>query len=191
LLFMGQEFLASTRFTFFADHKSDLSALVHRGRREFLAQFAAYATREVQNAIRNPGAEETFLDSRLDWSEATAHSAALRLHRDLLQLRRDDPVISNQDEQALDGATLTDQAFVLRWFTADAEDRLLLVNFGRESVLDPAPEPLLAPPLRHSWHVQWASEDPRYGGQGIIAPVSSEGRWRIPSECAVLLQAKQ
>ena len=64
------------------------------------------------------------------------------------------------------------------------------MNLGREQWLDPAPEPLLAPPRGKAWQLLWSSEDPRYGGLGVMEPVSSDGRWRIPGECAVLLEAK-
>jgi maltooligosyltrehalose trehalohydrolase len=190
LLFMGQEFLASNRFMFFADHKPELRTMVHAGRREFISQFQAYATEAIQSAVRDPGDEHTFLDSKLDWSEAERHAPALRFHRELLRLRREDPVISNAAQVDIDGATLSEYAFVLRWFTPNDSDRLLVVSFDRELRLDPAPEPLLAPPRDKAWQVLWASEDARYGGFGVIDPVSNDGRWRIPSECAVLLQAK-
>jgi maltooligosyltrehalose trehalohydrolase len=189
LLFMGQEFMASSRFMFFADHQPELRQLVYRGRREFLSQFEAYATPAVQAEIRDPGDEHTFLDSKLDWRELERNAAIVLLHKDLLRLRREDEVFAQQDALAIDGATLTQCAFVLRWFSPDESDRLLVVNFGADATLDPAPEPLLAPPLGHAWQLQWASEDPRYGGLGVIAPVSADGRWRIPAECAVVLTA--
>jgi maltooligosyltrehalose trehalohydrolase len=190
LLFMGQEFGASTRFMFFADHQPELRRLVHRGRREFLAQFEAYATDAVQSAIRDPGEEQTFLESKLDWEDAQRNAACLELHKDLLRLRREDEVFANHDALALDGAVLTESAFVLRWFADDEGDRLLVVNFGPDTMLNPASEPLLAPPLGRTWQLLWASEDPRYGGHGVIAPVSQDGRWRIPAECAAVLRAQ-
>jgi len=105
-----------------------------------------------------------------------------------LRLRRDDSVFRDQDIP-LDGATLTLSAFVIRWFAPDEGDRLLLVNLGTEIQLDPGPEPLLAPPLGRHWQLLWASEDPRYGGHGVILPTSTEERWRLPAECAVALLA--
>jgi len=190
LLFMGQEFLASTSFMFFADHTPELRKLVHDGRRAFVAQFEAYATEAVQAAICDPGDERTFLAAKLNWDELESHAAAVALHRDLLRIRREDPVIARGAQLEIDGATLSESAFVLRWFAPDEDDRLLIVSFGREMRLDPAPEPLLAPPRAKTWRVMWASEEPRYGGLGVIDPVSNDGRWRIASECAVLLQAK-
>src|SRR5262249_26784144 len=43
LLFMGQEFAASTPFLFFTDHESELGRRVTEGRRAEFAAFAAFA----------------------------------------------------------------------------------------------------------------------------------------------------
>ena len=189
LLFMGQEFSASNRFMFFADHNEGLRGVVHKGRREFVSQFRAYATDRVQAAIRDPAEEQTFLESKLNWDELEHHAHALALHKDLLRLRREDPLISGGSSVDIDGAILSESAFILRWFDPGSADRLLIVNFGCELRLDPAPEPLLAPPRDKTWELVWSSEDPLYGGLGVIDPVSTDGRWSIPSECAALLKA--
>jgi maltooligosyltrehalose trehalohydrolase len=188
LLFMGQEFLASNRFMFFADHEQPLRDAVHRGRRELLQQFQSYATPAIQAAVPDPADESTFSRSKLDWDERDRNSAALALHADLLRLRRDDAVLAQSPSTEIDGAILGTSAFLLRWFGASS-DRLLVVNFDRELRLEPAPEPLLAPPRNRRWELLWSSEDPRYGGLGVVMPVSDDGRWRIPAECAVLLQS--
>ena len=189
LLFMGQEFFASNRFMFFADHRNELREAVHSGRREFLRQFRSYADTAVQAAIVDPASETAFLGSKLRWEEVEQHQAPLALHRDLLALRRYDPVISQQRVEVIDGATLSERAFVLRWFDAIHGDRLLVVNLDSELVVQPAPEPLLAPPLDQEWAMRWSSEEVRYGGYGAVSPVSSDQRWRVPANCAVLLFA--
>jgi maltooligosyltrehalose trehalohydrolase len=189
LLFMGQEFMSSSRFMFFADHEPQLAAKVHAGRRQFLGQFRAYAAEAAQQAIADPAAADTFLDCRLDWTEAQTHAPAVLLHRELLRLRREDPLLARQCYRLLDGATLGPHALLLRWFDEQSEDRLLLLNLGSELMLDPAPEPLLAPPWRADWSLLWSSEDLRFGGSGIASPALPGGRWRIAGECAVLLRA--
>jgi maltooligosyltrehalose trehalohydrolase len=75
---------------------------------------------------------------------------------------------------------------VLRFFTEDRHDRLLVVNLGRDLHLDPAPEPLLAPPEHRRWKTLWSSEDPCYGGSGT-PPLDTETNWHIPGEAAVVL----
>ena len=98
------------------------------------------------------------------------------LHRDLLRLRREDRVFSQPRRGGLDGAVLGPAAFVLRYFGKADDDRLLIVNFGADLHLDPAPEPLLAPPEGCCWQLLWSSEDPAYGGSGT-PPLETEANW--------------
>ena len=192
LLFMGQEFSASSPFMFFADHPEKLQKAVHDGRREFIGQFRAYADEAVQALVPNPSSENTFRSSKLDWSETEAHAPALALHRDLIRLRREDPVLSSPDAYRFDGATVTESAFLLRWFADDDTDRLLIVNMDRQVEFDSIPEPIVAPPRDKDWTLLWCSEDARYGGHGIIVPLEAGGRGRacFPAQCAVLLKAE-
>lgn len=118
--------------------------------------------------------------------ERETHAAIYDLHRDLLRLRRDDPVLRLRRPGGVDGAVLGPGAFVLRFF-GEGDDRLLLVNLDAELHLDPAPEPLLAPLQGCTWELSWSSEDPRYGGTGT-PPVYGEENWRLPGRIAVLLQ---
>jgi len=188
LLFMGQEFLSSRRFMFFADHGAELGAAVHAGRKEFMSQFRAYAGESSQALLRDPADESTFLESKLDWSEAESNSHALQLHRSLLQLRAADPVISRQCVESLDGATLSEHSLVLRWFDDIDADRLLIVNLNTEIDARSFAEPLLAPRMGQSWSMLWSSEEARFGGSGAINPVGEKQQWRIAGNCAVLLR---
>jgi maltooligosyltrehalose trehalohydrolase len=93
-----------------------------------------------------------------------------------------------QDRKGIDGAVLAERAFVLRWFSAQHGDRLLLVNLGDELELEPPAEPLLAPPGGRGWTLLWSSDDPRYAGHGVIEPCTDSG-WRLSGESATLLGA--
>ncbi len=186
MLFMGQEFGAATPFLYFADHEGELRAAVRDGRRTFLQQFDGLATPDALAILDDPAEESTFRKSKLDWRGAAQDSLSVALHRDLLRLRRDDPVIREQDASALDGAVLTGQSFVLRWFNDEHGDRLLVVNLSTEFHLEPGPEPLLAPSTEMHWSLRWSSERVAYGGGGVELPETDNG-WRIPGESAVLL----
>jgi maltooligosyltrehalose trehalohydrolase len=189
LLFQGQEFGASTPWLYFADHEPELATQVFAGRRRFLAQFPSAATPEVQSRIANPADPATFERCRLDLAERERHAGAYAMHRDLLRLRREDPVVSRQGTDGMDGAVLSDDAFCFRWLApSERDDRLLVVNLGRTLHDGPAPEPLLAPPAGTHWRIAWDSEDPRYGGQGMPAVETSAGI-RIHGESAALLVA--
>jgi len=187
MLFQGQEFGASAPFLYFADHKPELARQVRRGRADFLRQFPALAAPEMQAELPDPADITTFEKSKLDLSERERNAEAYALHLDLLTIRREDPVFAAQRPGGLDGAVLALEAFVIRYFSGEQHDRLLLVNLGRELAVDPAPEPLLAPPAGGRWKVQWSSEDPRYGGFGT-PPVEGDAGWHLPGESAVVMR---
>jgi len=168
MLFQGQEFGSSKPFLYFADHKPELAAAVAKGRREFLEQFPTIATGDY--VLAPPHARETFEVCKLDFEEREQNAAIVDFHRELIRLRRADPLIG--------GAVLGAEAFLLRW-----PDRLLIVNLGRDLHLDPAPEPLLAPPKDARWELIWSSEPG-------TPPLESDENWRIPAECAVLLERR-
>jgi maltooligosyltrehalose trehalohydrolase len=186
MLFMGQEFAASAPFHYFADHEAGLAEKVRRGRAEFLAQFRSIATSETRTRLPDPADPATFERCKLDLSEREAHAEVYDLHRDLLALRRADAVFSAQEPRGLDGAVLGAEAFVLRFFGRDGDDRLLVVNLGPDLGLNPAPEPLLAPPPGKVWKAVWSSEDYAYGGTGT-PPLETKNNWCIPGEAAVAL----
>jgi maltooligosyltrehalose trehalohydrolase len=189
MFFQGQEFAASSPFYFFADHNPHLAKLVRKGRIEFLQQFCSLRAPDIQQYIANPDSPQSFERCKLDFAERESHAEAYRLHRDLLKMRREDPVFRSQRIGGVDGAVLGPEAFVLRYFGPNGDDRLLLVNLGLDLHLDPAPEPLLAPPEGRAWDVLWSSESACYGGNGQ-APLETEENWRIPGHATVVLQPR-
>lgn len=190
MLFQGQEFAASTPFLYFADHNPELAKLVAKGRENFLSQFPSIASEDAATLVPNPELEETFTRCKLDFADCERHAEVLAMHRDLIRLRKDDPLLSRAARGTFDGAVLGTSAFMLRFFGRALDDRLLIINLGAHVHLDPAPEPLLAPPLGCEWEVAWSSEDPRYGGGGT-PPLDSEENWNVPAEAAVLLISRE
>jgi maltooligosyltrehalose trehalohydrolase len=150
----------------------------------FLAQFPSLSTDVVQGTLADPGDRETFERCKFDHAERAQHPEATALHRDLLMLRRQDPVFSAQRIGGLEGAVLGDQAFVLRFFGPDGDDRLMVVNLGSDQRLVAAAEPLLAPPSEGAWRVLWSSEDVRYGGSGT-PPLDPAKGWLLLGQAAV------
>lgn len=188
MLFQGQEFCASAPFLYFADHDSELAEQVYKGRREFMFQFPNLAAEETQDYLMRPDDPDVFKRCKLDFSERKSHQQAYDLHRDLLKLRREDPVFSNPRKGAVDGAVLSQEAFVLRFFSADGRnDRLMMINLGRNLWLSPVSEPLVAPHMGQDWQPLWSSEHPRYGGQGTI-PQHTDDTWRLPGRAAVVFK---
>ncbi|CAA9489518.1 MAG: GH13_10 / GH13 / GH13_9 / GH13_36 / GH13_ 11 / GH13_37 / GH13_1 / GH13_8, partial [uncultured Rubrobacteraceae bacterium] len=79
MLFMGEEWDASTPFLFFCDFGEDLAPLVTEGRRAEFAKFPAFSDPETRDSIPDPGAEETFRSSALKWDERDGPGHAERL----------------------------------------------------------------------------------------------------------------
>jgi maltooligosyltrehalose trehalohydrolase len=113
LLFMGQEWAASTPFLFFTDFEPGLGRLVVEGRRREFQSFPEFAARGAADRIPDPQADDTFEASRLRWEEIAEpeHARALALHRALLRLRRERAALTGADDtgctaDALDADTV-------------------------------------------------------------------------------------
>jgi maltooligosyltrehalose trehalohydrolase len=159
--------------------------LVAVGRRKFLEQFPSIACPDSTHCFDNPESKATFEKCKLDFNERERHAGYYALHYDLLKLRREDPVFHNPQPGGVDGAVLGAEAFVLRFFGEDGDDRLLLVNLGADLHLATMPEPLLAPVEETHWKLIWSSENLRYGGLGT--PPLGDDDWRIPGHAALVL----
>ena len=196
LFFQGQEFGADSPFLFFADFSGDAAEAVAEGRRSFLAQFPALRMPEEQRLLPNPSSRDTFERCRLKHDEKERNQSLWNLHIDLLALRREDPVFSRQRADLIDATTLGSDAFLLRYFatpdapdgSSNAEERLILVNFGTELLICPSPQPLLAPPADRGWQLLWSSDNPRYGAD-YSPPLETTSGWRLPGECTAVLKA--
>ena len=89
MLFMGEEWGATTPFQYFTDHTDpELAEAVRSGRR---AEFAAFGWDPAD--VPDPQDAATFARSRLDWSEPQRkpHADLLDWHRRLISLRRTTP----------------------------------------------------------------------------------------------------
>ena len=91
MLFMGEEYGASTPFLYFCDFGPELAAAVSEGRRAEFGGFAAFKDEAARASIPDPNAESTFVASKLRWDERAdgAHAELLAHVRDLLTLRRE------------------------------------------------------------------------------------------------------
>jgi maltooligosyltrehalose trehalohydrolase len=187
LLFMGQEYAATTPFSYFADHDVDLAKLVREGRWGYIRNFPRVKSWGEKGELADPSVRETFERSKLDWDECERNAPILALHRDLLRLRREDPIFAQQDWTMIDGAVVGPEALLLRWMPPNENDRLLCVNLGRDLSWQPVTEPLAAAPAKRQWRLLWSSEQFEYGGAGT-PPFDAKG-WVVPGHTAIVLEA--
>jgi len=85
MLFHGEEWAASTPFLYFTGHQEpELARAVSEGRKR---EFAAFGWDPAK--IHDPQARETFMRSKLEWTELERepHRAIFAWHRDLIRLR--------------------------------------------------------------------------------------------------------
>ncbi|ANY05035.1 malto-oligosyltrehalose trehalohydrolase [Pseudonocardia sp. HH130630-07] len=94
MLFMGEEWGARTPWQFFSRFENpDLQRAVREGRTK---EFADHGWGDAAD-VPDPNAESTFTDSTLDWTEPEQepHATLLRMHQELIALRRAWPELSD------------------------------------------------------------------------------------------------
>ncbi len=189
LLFMGQEFAASTPFLYFTDHEPALGQLVSSGRREEFARFASFRDPSTRERIPDPQDERTFFRSRLNLTERESNPGILRLHRDLLRLRRTDLVLSNPDRFKTETTALGDRCIAIRRW-AKGHQRLLVANASRDgstdvtSILDAQGSP------PDGWRLVLSTGWHRYSGEASRRIRREPGRPVIINPATALLFAK-
>jgi maltooligosyltrehalose trehalohydrolase len=126
LLFMGEEFAASTPFLYFADHEDpEMAKAVSEGRKR---EFEAFGF--AQKEIPDPEARETFERSRLNWQEIGqgGHKQMLDWYRALIHLRRTSASLNDGDT----GHTTVRWDDENRWLAMDRSSVQVLVNLGQQ-----------------------------------------------------------
>jgi malto-oligosyltrehalose trehalohydrolase len=123
LLFMGEEWAASTPFLFFCDFEPGLARLVTEGRRREFEAWPEFTDAAVRETIPDPSAFATFETSQLRWEERDSpqHAAALAFTTELLHLRARFVLPVNDGVCGSDAACerMGDRCLVLRWTLSD------------------------------------------------------------------------
>jgi maltooligosyltrehalose trehalohydrolase len=128
LLFMGQEWAASSPFQFFTDFNPELGRQVVEGRRKEFSAFPEFAAPSATERIPDPQSEATFAASRLRWDERLEpeHRCVLELHRALLRLRAEWTALCGSDEFETEAEAANGDTVVMQRGGSD-EQRVLIV----------------------------------------------------------------
>jgi maltooligosyltrehalose trehalohydrolase len=139
MLFMGEEFAASSPFLFFCDFGPELADAVTRGRREEFGRFERFRDPAVRASIPDPNAAGTFERSKLAWRDVLRPEGAngLAFHRACLAARREHvvpllPSITRGGRFVVDGERLR-----VDWSLDDGRRLALHANFGATPVAVP------------------------------------------------------
>jgi len=133
MLFMGEEFGASTPFLFFCDFGPELAAAVTQGRRREFGRLPRFRDPATLDGIPDPNDPATFQRSRLDWREplASPHDEWLAFYRQCLRLRRTH-IVPRLAGMGPSGTWAVEREEVLcaSWTLGDGSILRLTANFG-------------------------------------------------------------
>jgi maltooligosyltrehalose trehalohydrolase len=169
LLFMGQEWAASTPFLYFTDHHAALGRDVTAGRRREFRAFRAFRDAAARHRIPDPQARETFEASRLNWVERAdePHASTVRLYRALLSLRRhqlDRRAVERPHARAL---ALDDDTVAVVSATRDAAPLVVVARLRGSGTVSLAPIfDLVTLRKEPAWRVLLTTEDPAFAPDG-------------------------
>ncbi|MFJ9862701.1 malto-oligosyltrehalose trehalohydrolase [Streptomyces sp. NPDC101165] len=167
MLFMGEEWAAGTPWQFFTDHTDpELADAVRRGRRREFAQHGW-----AEEDVPDPQDPATWERSCLDWSEPEGepHARVLTWYRRLIELRREQPDLTDPD--LADTKVAYDEE--ARWLAFRRGDVRVAVNLGKEQA---------AIPLGTGRVQVLAAWEP-------VAAPGPDGLLQVPGEsCVVLIQ---
>ena len=165
MLFMGQEWAASTPFLYFTDHHEELGRGVTEGRRKEFSEFSDFRDPEKRARIPDPQALKSFLDSKLNWSETEQSSQReiLALYTDFLRFRRTE--LNDRRRRRWRLAQVSDTAIALRYRRGKTGDILLLVQLlANESRIE-LDSSLLQPKAGRTWRRGQSSNEKIYRGE--------------------------
>ena len=165
LLFMGEEYGETAPFLYFVHHGDPgLIEAVRKGRKE---EFAAFGW---EGEIPDPQDEGTFLRSRPDPSlrESGTHALLLSLHRELIRIRKADPVLSRTDREGMEVAAFEKENALLVLRRNGPARVAAVFHFGE----GPATLPLSLP--EGPWETVLDSSDARWGGPGGAVTVRTD-----------------
>jgi maltooligosyltrehalose trehalohydrolase len=138
LLFMGQEWAATTPFLFFTDHHDELGRKVTEGRREEFRSFAAFSDPLDRARIPDPQTADTFERSRLAWDELDRppHDGVRQWYERLIALRR---VLAPARRGTYNVDQIDDHTIAVRRFDRRGRPVLLVARISGSSAEIPVP----------------------------------------------------
>ena len=168
MLFMGQEWCASTPFQFFTDHNPELGRLVTEGRRKEFQNFAAFADPEQRERIPDPQALSTFTNSKLRWEELREerHGQTLLLYQEFLGMRSTHPSMRNRSRDAWLATQLDDGIVALLYDRAGEFTLAVLLDLIGGHAFPNIDDARIAPGGGHDWKPLLSSNEERFGGRG-------------------------
>ena len=132
MLFMGEEWGASTPFPFFCDYHGLLADQIREGRVQQLKRQNPAPSPEQLKKAPDPQAESTFRSAQLPWEEISEprHRARLDWYRRLLKTRRQyvTPLLQRLSKNCAKSRNVAPGAFTIEWGLANGARLRLAAN---------------------------------------------------------------
>lgn len=180
LLFMGEEYGETNPFLYFVHHSD--AALIEAVRKGRSAEFASFHS---EGNAPDPQAEETFQQSKLQWSllENERHRVLFSFYQALIALRKSHAALHHLNRTTLD-VTVNEAGETLllhRWH--GTEHVWCAMNFST------LPQPMCIQEQRHL-QKELDSGDARWQGRAPSPDVLLDGTFTLPSESIVVYTAR-
>jgi maltooligosyltrehalose trehalohydrolase len=165
MLFMGQEWAASSPFLYFTDHHDELGKGVTEGRRKEFAEFSEFQDPVKRARIPDPQALVTFTNSKLDWTEPQRqpHLETLRLYRDFLRLRKANLTDRRRGHWRVE--QVSPWAIAIRYRRQKEGDVLVVAQLVADDTTLELDNDLLGAAAGRAWELVISTNDPMYGGK--------------------------
>ncbi len=129
MLFMGEEWGATTPFPFFCDFEGDLADAVRQGRRDEFKRFPEFADPAQRDRIPDPLAYSTFRSAKLLWDEIDGERLAATTEILAKRRRHIEPLLAHIMRGGRHDV-LGDRAIRVEWDAGDAGRLLLVANLS-------------------------------------------------------------
>ena len=167
MLFMGQEWGASTPFRFFTDHNIELGKAITQGRRREFRHFSAFRDPQLLETIPDPQAPETFLNSKLRWEEIheAEHAGLLLLYWEFLELRGTHPVFRDRERENRVVLDLGDGIVGILYGRLGEFRCAVIADLAGKEEMPSLDDERLAPGGGRDWRPLLSSNEARFGGE--------------------------
>jgi len=155
MLFMGEEYSEPHRFMYFVSHTDpELAEAVRKGRK---AEFSAF---HAQGEAPDPVAEETFINSQLQWNlpEQAEHQVMLNFYKALIALRKALPSLHHLDRKRVMAQADEERKTLILQRKHHVQEAVILMNFSVNI------QTLSLPDTAQTWHKQFDSADVQWNG---------------------------
>ncbi len=137
MLFMGEEWGASTPFSYFCDYHGELAIAVRKGRCDQLAKLDPAPSEDEMKRAPNPQAESTLRSAQLDWSELDRppHNEWFLWYRRVIQVRSKAvvPLLSGLSQSCASSDIVGPGAFAISWTLRNGVKLNLAANLCKVS----------------------------------------------------------